>query len=81
LEKAEWVAPFEDLKMATERAEAGKSEDDYVIPLSRQAVALLRGLHKVSELEELMPFWADRLDQMRRRPDGGANVIDLSNLA
>ena len=48
LRGAFWVVPFEGLKMATERSEAGKSEDDYVIPLSRQAVALLRELHKIT---------------------------------
>ena len=42
------MVPFEGLKMATERSEAGKSEDDYVIPLSRQAVALLHELHKIT---------------------------------
>jgi len=48
LEKALWVVPFNGLKMATERSEAGKSEDDYIVPLSRQAVALLRELHKIT---------------------------------
>jgi integrase len=48
LKGAMWVIPFEQLKMATERTEAGKSEDDYVIPLSRQAVALLRELHEIT---------------------------------
>jgi integrase len=45
---------FEGLKMATERSEAGKSEDDYVIPLSRQAVALLRELHKITGDDEYL---------------------------
>lgn len=48
LADALWVVPFNKLKMATERSEAGKSEDDYIIPLSRQAVALLRELHKIT---------------------------------
>ncbi len=48
LSKAFWVVPFETLKMATEREEAGKSADDYIIPLSRQAVALLRELRKIT---------------------------------
>ncbi|TMJ52338.1 MAG: DUF4102 domain-containing protein [Alphaproteobacteria bacterium] len=43
-----WLVPFDGLKMATERAEAGKSEDDHIVPLSRQAVALLRELHKIT---------------------------------
>jgi len=54
LRGAFWVVPFEGLKMATERAEAGKSEDDYVIPLSRQAVALLRELHKITGDDEYL---------------------------
>ncbi len=48
LKDAMWVVPFERLKMATERTEAGKSEDDYIIPLSRQALALLSELHKIT---------------------------------
>ena len=43
-----WVVPFEGLKMATEREEAGKSEDDYIVPLSRQAVAVLHELRKIT---------------------------------
>ena len=57
---AMWVVPFEHLKMATEREDAGKSQDDYIIPLSRQAVALLRELHTVSgESEYLFPGYGD----------------------
>jgi integrase len=48
LDGATWVVPFENLKMATERSDAGKGEDDYLIPLSRQAVALLRELHQIT---------------------------------
>jgi integrase len=48
LKKALWVVPFDGLKMATERSEAGKLEDDYIVPLSRQAVALLRELYKIT---------------------------------
>jgi integrase len=48
------VVPFEGLKMATKRSEAGKSEDDYVIPLSRQAVVLLRELHKITGDDEFL---------------------------
>jgi integrase len=48
LDKALWVVPFARLKMASERSEAGKAEDDYFVPLSRQAVALLRELHEVT---------------------------------
>jgi integrase len=40
LEKGLWVIQFERLKMATHRSEAGHAEDDYIVPLSRQAVAL-----------------------------------------
>jgi integrase len=56
LPDAMWVVPFEGLKMATARSEAGKSEDDYFIPLSRQAVALLRELHEITgDGEHLFP--------------------------
>jgi integrase len=48
LEEARWVIPFNRLKMAAQRAKAGKSEDDYVVPLSRQAVGLLRELHTIT---------------------------------
>ena len=48
LKGATWVVPFEGLKMATEREEAGKSEDDYIVPLSRQAVAVLHELRKIT---------------------------------
>jgi integrase len=48
LRTAMWVVPFDELKMATEREEAGKSADDYVVPLSRQAVELLRELQKIT---------------------------------
>jgi integrase len=54
LKGAVWVVPFEGLKMATERLEAGKSEDDYIVPLSRQAVVLLRELHKVTGAGEYL---------------------------
>jgi integrase len=60
LKDAMWVVPFGQLKMATEREDAGKSQDDYTIPLSRQAVALLRELHKISgESEYLFPGYGD----------------------
>jgi integrase len=60
LKAAMWLVPFEHLKMATEREDAGKSQDDYIIPLSRQAVALLRELHKISgESEYLFPGYGD----------------------
>jgi len=60
LKGAMWVVPFRRLKMATERAEAGKSEDDYIVPLSRQALALLAELHKITgESEYLFPGYGD----------------------
>ena len=61
LKKAHWVVPFDGLKMATERSEAGKLEDDYIVPLSRQAVALLRELHKITgDGKYLFPGRGDR---------------------
>jgi integrase len=60
LRGAMWVVPFDRLKMATEREEAGKSEDDYIVPLSRQAVTLLRELRKVTgDGEYLFPGYGD----------------------
>ena len=54
------IRPFEHLKMATEREDAGKSQDDYIIPLSRQAVALLRELHTISgDSEYLFPGYGN----------------------
>jgi integrase len=42
--------------MATQRKEAGEQEDDYLVPLSRQAVALLRELRKITgESKYLFP--------------------------
>jgi integrase len=48
LEKAQWVIPFEELKMEWLRTEQGEAVEDFTVPLSRQAVALLRKLHKIS---------------------------------
>ena len=60
LKRALWVVPFNGLKMATERSEAGKLEDDYIVPLSCQAVALLRELHKITgDGEYLFPGRGD----------------------
>jgi integrase len=54
LDESMWTVPFHELKMATERSEAGKSEDDYLIPLSRQAVKLLRELHAITGYGEYL---------------------------
>jgi integrase len=73
LTDAMWVVPFKRLKMATERSEAGKSEDDYMIPLSRQAAApvveigatalgMIRGPGEVSPTRVNKPFIARRAD-------------------
>jgi integrase len=48
LERARWTIPFEDLKMEWLRTENGNAAEDFVVPLSRQTVALLRGLHEIS---------------------------------
>jgi integrase len=45
LDKARWTIPFATLKMAHLREETGDT-DDFVVPLSRQAVSLLRDLKK-----------------------------------
>ncbi|MBV9242432.1 MAG: integrase arm-type DNA-binding domain-containing protein [Acidobacteria bacterium] len=54
LVKARWIVPFAKLNMATERHERGDPEDDYIVPLSRQAAKLLEELHKIKE-EYLFP--------------------------
>jgi integrase len=43
-----WVVPFKQLKMASQRKKAGASESDHIVPLSRQALALLRKLHAIT---------------------------------
>jgi hypothetical protein len=48
LEGARWVIPFEELKMEWLRSENSETQDDFVVPLSRQAVALLRDLHEIT---------------------------------
>jgi integrase len=60
LKGAIWVIPFQGLKMATQRQEAGKSEDDYIVPLSRQAVTLLEELHKITgDQQYLFPSYGE----------------------
>jgi integrase len=48
LKKALWVIPFETLKMEWLRSETGEATEDFVVPLSRQAVALLRELFEIT---------------------------------
>jgi integrase len=48
LGRSRWVIPFEKLKMEWLRTENGQRPEDFVVPLSRQAVALLRELHGIT---------------------------------
>lgn len=48
LDDAQWVVPFEELKMEWLRTEKGEALEDFVVPLSRQAVALLRELREIT---------------------------------
>ncbi|MGY3344852.1 MULTISPECIES: tyrosine-type recombinase/integrase [unclassified Bradyrhizobium] len=48
LRKARWIIPFATLKMEWLRTETGEAVEDFVVPLSRQAVALLRELHEIT---------------------------------
>lgn len=48
LKRALWVIPFEEAKMAGERMASGKPQEPYRIPLSRQAVALLVRMEKLT---------------------------------
>jgi len=48
LGKAQWVIPFKELKMEWLRTEQGEPVEDFTVPLSRQAVALLRKLREIS---------------------------------
>lgn len=48
LKRALWVIPFEALKMEWLRSETGEATEDFVVPLSWQAVALLRQLHEIT---------------------------------
>jgi integrase len=47
LKRAVWTVPFAQLKMEHLRAKIGKAEDDFVVPLSRQALKLLGELHEI----------------------------------
>jgi integrase len=48
LAKAQWVIPFKELKMEWLRTEQGEAAEDFTVPLSRQAVTMLRELYKIS---------------------------------
>jgi integrase len=48
LARARWIIPFDELKMEWLRTENGQAPEDFVVPLSRQAVALLRILHEIT---------------------------------
>ena len=48
LNRARWVIPFATLKMAHLRTAIGEASEEFVVPLSRQAVTLLRDLHKIT---------------------------------
>jgi integrase len=48
LESGRWVIPFEKLKMEWLRTENGETPEDFVVPLSRQAVALLHELKEIA---------------------------------
>ena len=48
LRRAEWVIPFEALKMELLRTENGETAEDFIVPLSRQAIALLHQLHEIT---------------------------------
>ncbi len=70
-----WIIPFARLKMATQRREAGHDEDDHVIPLSRQAVALLRELQQITGNRTGVGFLfpgAKRPPAANRRASSGA---------
>lgn len=45
---AQWVIPFDELKMAWLRTEKGEQPEDFTVPLSRQAIALLRELYEIT---------------------------------
>jgi integrase len=46
--RARWVIPFEALKMEWLRAETGEAMEDFVVPLSKQVIAMLRELHEIT---------------------------------
>ena len=48
LEHARWVIPFSQLKMEWLRTANGERPDDFVVPLSRQAIVLLRQLREIT---------------------------------
>jgi integrase len=60
LARARWVIPFEALKMEWLRTEKGEAPEDFIVPLSRQAIALLRELHEITGKNRyLFPGCAD----------------------
>ncbi|MGX1151484.1 tyrosine-type recombinase/integrase [Bradyrhizobium ottawaense] len=65
-----WVVPFAKLKMRTERAAKGH-EDDFVVPLSRQAVALLRELRTVTWTSRYLFPGADRKATAKKKASSG----------
>lgn len=48
LKSVVWTIPFAQLKMASQRKKASNAERDHIVPLSRQALALLRELHALT---------------------------------
>jgi hypothetical protein len=48
LARAQWVIPFENLKMKWLRTENGDSAEDFIVPLARQPIALLRDLQEIT---------------------------------
>ncbi|VIO80144.1 tyrosine-type recombinase/integrase [Bradyrhizobium ivorense] len=66
-----WIVPFAKLKMRTERAAKGASEDDFVVPLSRQAVALLRELRTITGTSRYLFPGAERAATAKKKASSG----------
>ncbi|MCP1761908.1 tyrosine-type recombinase/integrase [Bradyrhizobium japonicum] len=69
-EQSFWILPFAKLKMRTERAKKG-NKDDFVVPLSRQAVALLRELRTITGNSRYLFPGADRKATTKMKASSG----------
>ncbi|MBR0876630.1 integrase [Bradyrhizobium japonicum] len=65
-----WIVPFAKLKMRTERAKKG-NRNDFLVPLSRQAVALLRELRTITGSSRYLFPGADRKATAKKAASSG----------
>ncbi|MCP3475176.1 integrase arm-type DNA-binding domain-containing protein [Bradyrhizobium sp. CCGUVB1N3] len=66
-----WIVPFAKLKMRTERAATNKPKDDYIVPLPKQAVAILRELKEITGHSRFLFPGVDRPATAKRKASSG----------